>query len=128
MRALEAHRHLPAFAGAQRLADKFLTIAVALIPGQHDARRHHGSCGRHRFNGKFETATLAEILRQRGNDADQFDVAPFPGGRQGIGKANLGPPGCPRKTKRQARQNADQATQPPTPPNDRRQRQEQPAE
>ena len=109
VRALQAHRQSPALAGFQRLADEFFAVALALVPRQHDPLWNHGCYGRHLFNGKFEAAALAEILRQRRDDADHLDVAPFPCGRQRIGQADVGAPRGPREAERQAGQNAQHA-------------------
>ena len=98
VRALEAHREVPALAGAHRDRGRGLVVrvVVAAIPGQRDARRHTG----HRLlHLKLEAHTAFQRLRQACDHAGQFDVAAFQRARQFVGQARLRKNSCPGETK-----------------------------
>ena len=54
------------------------------------------------FDIEDEAAAAAEILRQRGNGADQFDILPFPRDGQFVEQTRFGPPGRPGDPEHQA--------------------------
>src|SRR5262249_27069250 len=99
VRALQAHDKLPALAG-MRLRDLALCPAVAVlrcVPCERDPRRYDRAWRQHPLDLERETRAAVYSLRQLVDDADQLDVATFPGRRQRVGEAQLGAPCCVEK-------------------------------
>ena len=99
VRPFQADGKAPAFARTNRQTIECFIITPPLIPGKHDTAWHYSlfsmCCGQHEFRRKFETRSVAKILRQTGNHADHLDITSLPFGTQMIGHACLRTPTRP---------------------------------
>src|SRR5215472_6210008 len=84
-----------------RLRGLALCVAVAVlrcVPCERDPRRYDRAWRQHLLDLERETRAAVYSLRQLVDDADQLDVATFPGRRQRVGEAQLGAPCCVEKS------------------------------
>ena len=134
VRPLEAHRQLPALAGAQWRTLENFAVAPPLVPRQHDSSGNDCCCtprvlpvwcGQPLFHIEFEAAALAEILRQTRDDADDLDIAPFPFTWQLLGQPQLGTPAGPGETEGETGHQRQPASHQCATPTQRRQHQQQ---
>ena len=79
MRALQAHRQLPALSCVNRRQRFALQLfAGRFVPAERDAWRNNCSRGQYTLDCEGETYALRIVLRQLVNDADEFNVTALP--------------------------------------------------
>ena len=117
MRALQAHPQVPALARRHRWRGVKVVVilrAPTAIPRQGNPG---GDCRRSILDIEVEAHAAFELLRQRGDNTDDFDIAPLVGFGQGIAKALLRAPArptCAKNKRAHNNGNPGRATQPPT--------------
>ena len=93
MRALELHGKRPAFTRVKlRNLGAGLVFAPRSIPAEREPRRHDRAEGDDSLDRERQTRASRSNLRQLVDDADDIDVAAFPGGGQLVGEPDLGAP------------------------------------
>ena len=81
MRALELHGKRPAFTRVKlRNLGAGLVFAPRSIPAEREPRRHDRAGGDDSLDRERQTRASRSNLRQLVDDADDIDVAAFPGG------------------------------------------------